>query len=95
MSSTWRKVDAGGPGQRERRHTVYWYRRLDDGRRLTVGRVYEPDGTWKPGGSWCCKVYPAGYRGPMDSMLVDDHGHVSTVQQGRRKLDRLAGAVLS
>lgn len=48
MRLAWTAVDSSHP----RQHIVYWNTTLPDGRRASVARVFNPDGSWEPNGPW-------------------------------------------
>lgn len=68
-----------------RRHTVYFQRRLSDGRRLTVARAYTADGHPLIG-RWRWAVYAAGSGRPK----VLAGGSCRTPRQGRVEAERAA-----
>jgi hypothetical protein len=76
---------------RRRPHTVYWNRKLADGRRLTVARRYR-DG--QPLNEWRWAVYPATKRVVGGRSVALAAGECANVPQGRRRAEAAAGIVV-
>jgi hypothetical protein len=77
----WTKVT----GPRPKGHTVYWYTILPDGRRGSVARIYNDDGSFTPGGPWRWTIWQKHER-PSRNGTPEARGIASTVGAGKAAL---------